>query len=129
MQQTALVTGADRGLGLALVAGLAAQGWHVFAGQYMPDWPELGELSDQFASTLHIVPLDVSSIESARTAADAVSSITDHIDLLISNTGVNSPSYLRSIREPQDYAEMHHLYDINALGALRVIEAFLPLMD
>jgi NAD(P)-dependent dehydrogenase (short-subunit alcohol dehydrogenase family) len=35
----------------------------------------------------------------------------------------------RTLREPQDYAEMHRLYDINALGPLRVVEAFLPLTD
>ena len=44
MGNIAAVTGADRGLGLALTAALLEKGWQVFAGQYMPDWPELGEL-------------------------------------------------------------------------------------
>ncbi len=57
MTQTALVTGADRGLGQALVAGLCARGWRGFAGQYMPDWPELGQLAQQHPGRLHIVPL------------------------------------------------------------------------
>lgn len=129
MQQTALVTGADRGLGLALCAGLLEQGWHVFAGQYMPDWPELSELARRFPDTLHIIALDITSIESTRAAAQAVAAITDRIDVLINNAGVNSATSPRSIREEQDYAEMHRLYDVNALGALRVVEAFLPLVD
>lgn len=42
--KTVLITGADRGLGLALCAGLLTQGWDVFAGQYLPAWPELDTL-------------------------------------------------------------------------------------
>jgi NAD(P)-dependent dehydrogenase (short-subunit alcohol dehydrogenase family) len=62
-------------------------------------------------------------------AAQAASSLVDRLDLLISNAGVNSPTSPRSIRERPDYAEMQRLYDVNALGALRVVEAFLPLID
>jgi NAD(P)-dependent dehydrogenase (short-subunit alcohol dehydrogenase family) len=129
MSQTAFVTGADRGLGSALVAGLLAQGWSVFAGQHRPDWPELGALASRFPATLHLVPLDVTAIESARAAAAAVSAVVDHVDVLINNAGVTTPTSARSIREPQDYAEMHRVYDVNALGPLRVVEAFLPLTD
>ena len=65
MSQTAFVTGADRGLGSALVAGLLEQGWSVFAGQHRPDWPELGALASRVPNTLHLVPLDVTAIELA----------------------------------------------------------------
>jgi len=68
MAQFALVTGADRGLGLALNTGLLERGWQVFAGQYMPDWPELGTLAGKYPLALHILPLDVSSIDSAKAA-------------------------------------------------------------
>jgi NAD(P)-dependent dehydrogenase (short-subunit alcohol dehydrogenase family) len=129
LEQTALVTGADRGLGAALVARLLSQGWRVIAGQYMPDWPELGALAEQFPGALEIVPLDVGSTESVQAAARAVAPTADRIDLLINNAGVNSPTSPRTIREPQDYAEMQRLYNTNALGALRVVEAFLPLTD
>jgi NAD(P)-dependent dehydrogenase (short-subunit alcohol dehydrogenase family) len=36
---------------------------------------------------------------------------------------------LRTIREAQDYDEMQRMYDVNALGPLRMVEAFLPLTD
>jgi NAD(P)-dependent dehydrogenase (short-subunit alcohol dehydrogenase family) len=129
MERTVFVTGGDRGLGFALCAGLLEQGWQVFVGQYMPEWQDLTTLAGQYPHALHTIPLDVSSTESARSAAKAVTVFTDHIDVLINNAGVNSPTILRSIREPQDYAEMHRLYDVNALGPLRVVEAFLPLTD
>lgn len=129
MTPTAFVTGADRGLGLCLCDGLLERGWQVFATRNLPGWPQLDELGQRFPDALHVVPLDVSQTESAQAAAETVSAITDRIDLLINNAGVNSPTTPRTIREPQDYAEMHRLYDVNALGPIRVVEALLPLMD
>jgi NAD(P)-dependent dehydrogenase (short-subunit alcohol dehydrogenase family) len=123
------VTGGDRGLGFALCAALLEQGWHVFAGQYMPAWHELAALMNDYPQTLHILPLDVSSRESVQAAAEIVKARTDHLDVLVSNAGVTSETSSFTIREPQDYDEMHRLYDVNALGALRVVEAFLPLME
>ena len=129
MDQTVLITGADRGLGFGLCARLLKEGWHVFAGQYMPEWHELATLMNEYPQTLHLVLLDVSSMESVKVAAETVQAHTDHLDVLINNAGVTSETSNAIIREPQDYDEMHHMYDVNALGALRVVEAFLPLMD
>ena len=130
MNQTALITGADRGLGLALCAGLLERGWQVFAGQYLPDWPELAALQAGSApGMLHIIPLDVGQVESAKEAVEFVGKCTDKLDLLVNNAGVTSPAMHRSIREGQDYAEMQRLYNVNAMGPLRVVEAFLPLTD
>jgi Dehydrogenases with different specificities (related to short-chain alcohol dehydrogenases) len=129
MERTVLVTGGDRGLGLALCAGLLKQGWHVFAGQYLPKWHELASLRNEYPQSLHLLPLDVSSRESVQAAAETVNADTDHLDVLISNAGVTSETVPFTIREAQDYDEMHRLYDVNALGALRVVEAFLPFMD
>ena len=129
MRQNAFVTGADRGLGLAICEGLLERNWQVFAGQYMPSWADLSTLSAQFPGKLHIIPLDVASIESARAAARQVAATTSHIDILINNAGVNTPTKERKISEPQDYDEIYRMYNINAIGPLRVVEAFLPLME
>lgn len=129
MTQTVFVTGADRGLGFALCTELLKQDWQVFAGQYMPDWPDLSLLAEQYPQTLQIVSLDVSSVESTQAAAQTVAKRTDYVDALINNAGVYSPTAGRTIREAQDYGEMHRLYDVNALGPLRVTEAFLPFME
>jgi len=83
MDRIAVVTGADRGLGLALTAGLLEKEWRVFAGQYMVDWSELPDLSEKCPNTLTIIPLDVSSTPSAHDAAQLVSQDTDRVDLLV----------------------------------------------
>src|SRR5215207_810790 len=129
MTHTVFVTGGDRGLGFALCVKLLEQGWRVFAGQYMPEWPDLSILAGEFPQILHMVPLDVSAIESVHAAAWTVATRTDHVDVLINNAGIYSPTAGRPIREPQDYTEMQRLYDVNALGPLRVVETFLSLTD
>ena len=129
MAQTALVTGADRGLGCALCAGLLKLGWRVFAGQFMADWPDLGILAQQYPDRLVCVSLDAGNDESVRAAAQTVAAATGSVDLLINNAGITAPSSFRVIREPQNYIDMGRILNINALGPLRVVEAFLPLMD
>ncbi|HEY3341494.1 MAG TPA: SDR family NAD(P)-dependent oxidoreductase [Anaerolineae bacterium] len=128
MQNTVLVTGADRGLGLGLCEGLLKQGWIVYAGQYMPDWPDLTALQAQYQQALHVLALDVQSIESAQAAAKTMRTQSIRLDMLINNAGVitqNTPT----VSEPQDYAALHRVFDVNSLGPLRMVEAFLPLMQ
>jgi NAD(P)-dependent dehydrogenase (short-subunit alcohol dehydrogenase family) len=124
-----LITGADRGLGFALTQAFLARGWRVLAGQYLPEWPDLSRLAEQYPALLTFLPLDVSDDASVRATAQAAVQTVACIDLLVNNAGVNSPTTRRDIREPQDYPEMQRLYNVNALGALRVVEAFLPLVE
>ena len=129
VQKTALVTGSDRGLGLALCKGLLERGWQVFAGQYMPEWPELGVLFGQHPQRLTPIGLDVSLLESVQEAARLVGQMAPHLDMVINNAGViSSGTNKLTIGEGQDYAEIHRVFDTNALGPIRVVEAFLPLM-
>jgi NAD(P)-dependent dehydrogenase (short-subunit alcohol dehydrogenase family) len=127
MYRTALVTGADRGLGSALCAGLLARGWRVLAGQYMPDWPELAALAEQYPGLLHIIPLDVGSTASVQAAARQAVGIAECVDVLISNAGIGSGR--SELGQGLDYARMQQAFNVNALGAIRVVEAFLPLME
>ena len=126
MAHTALVTGADRALGSALCAGLLTRGWQVLAGQYMPDWPELGTLAEQYPESLHLVPLDVGSTASVQAAAESVAGVTGQVDLLISNAAIGSGR--SELGQGLDFPRMQRAFNVNSLGAIRVVEAFLPLM-
>ncbi len=127
--QTAFITGADRGLGHALAARLLEQGWRVFAGQFMPDWPDLAALKERYREPLVVVPLNVADSASTQAAAKTVARHAERLDLIVNNAGIISDTSGRTLREAQDYGEMHRLFDINTLGPLRVVEALLPLMD
>ncbi len=128
MDRIALVTGADRGLGRALVGSLLASGWKVFAGRHL-EWPELDELASQFATQLQIIPLDVGSDKSVSDAVQLVEASISQIDLLICNAGIQRSAHVNSVREELNFDDMLGEFNVNAVGALRVVHAFLPLLD
>ncbi len=128
MDKVALVTGADRGLGLAMVKNLLDQSWIVFAGKHL-EWPELEELKEKYPSNLNVIPLDVGSDESVIESAKLVQSSVSHIDLLIANAAVNRSHQITSIRQNPSFEDMALEFNVNALGALRVAKAFLPLLE
>lgn len=123
------VTGADRGLGAAMVRRLLEQGHRVFAGQFMPDWPELAQLKDRSGDLLDVIPLDVGDSASVAAAAAHVTAGEGALDVLINNAGVTATSMYAPIAEPQNYEDMMRIYNVNTLGALRMVEAFLPLLE
>lgn len=122
--KTALVTGADRGLGAALVAGLAARGWMVFAG-----YLRVPEASPAQASAEAVIPLalDVRSDASVAAAAGRAAALVPQIDLVINNAGILG-DFTKGLADGLDFEDMKATYDVNALGPLRVSAAFYPLV-
>lgn len=114
--RSVLITGADRGVGYSLCECFLREGWLVYAGQFMPSWPWLAELGQKWAAQLIILPLDVSSTESVCRAAERCGDI----DLLVSCAGVPGGD-----TEPG----LHTAFGINTLGAVRLVENFLPHME
>ena len=60
----AVVSGADRNIGLEIVKQFLQRGWKVFAGRY------LMELQEKYPQQLTLVPLDVSDEELAKRKAN-----------------------------------------------------------
>ena len=126
--KTVLITGADRGLGFALTEGMLEAGWQVFAGQFMPEWPQLESLSKRYPDTLRIIPLDMSSGESIQKAVQRIAEQTDALDMLISNAGINAAGE-GGLSGPLDTNRTNLCFQINALGPIRLTQACLPLMQ
>ena len=59
----AVVSGADRNIGLEIVKRFLQRGWKVFAGRYLMELPLLEELQEKYPQQLTLVPLDVSDEE------------------------------------------------------------------
>ena len=127
MKNVAVITGADRGLGLALCEKLLAEGWLVFAGQFMDEWKELDKLRACYPDTLEIVTLDVSSLKSVKEAAKKISRATNNVDMLINNAGISG--WDGDIRGEMNFSISQNTFNINSLGPIRMVENILPLMD
>lgn len=125
-QKTVVVTGADRGLGFALVKAYLERGDRVFAGKYRKNWHLLEELKEKYPETLEIVPLDVRSDESVGEAAKFILERTDAIDILINNAGIWLDHDTGTILEQRlNYDAIMEQVNVNALGALRVTQALI----
>lgn len=115
-----VITGADRGIGFALSEIFVKNGYTVYAGQFMPQWPQLDELKKQYPDRLHIVPLDVGDDQSVPNAAALVGAMTGRIDYLINCAGIFPLA--------DDAAAFLSAFQVNSLGPLRMVEHFLPMM-
>ncbi len=114
---TALITGANRGIGLELCRQLAERGDHVIAVCRKPG-AELEKLGVQVEQGVDVA--DASSIEALAGRLQGKS-----LDLLINNAGVLGHVGLDHL----DFAAIQQQFEVNALGPLRVTAALLPLMS
>jgi NAD(P)-dependent dehydrogenase (short-subunit alcohol dehydrogenase family) len=121
------VTGADRGLGLALTRKLLELGYTVFAGRFDSSWIGLDELAESYMERLILLELNIADGESVRAAASKIAEHTDQLDFVVNN-GAILGDIEAAITSELDYEQMLHVYNVNALGTLRVTQALLPLV-
>jgi NAD(P)-dependent dehydrogenase (short-subunit alcohol dehydrogenase family) len=117
-QSVALVTGAGRGLGLALARALLANGWRVVA-----DARRAGHLSAALPSAV-VVPGDVTDPAHRAALAAAVDRF-GRLDLLVSNASDLGPSPLPNLADVPLTAARQVL-ETNVLAPLALAQAFLP---
>lgn len=125
--KTIFVAGASRGLGFFIVKKYLEDGHRVFAGVRNKKYPLIKNLEEQYPNTLTIVEIDVSNSESVNHAANMLSQLTDHIDILINNAGVHSDSSFE-VLENTNLDDSLYVYNVNAIGPIRTAKAFLPLL-
>jgi NAD(P)-dependent dehydrogenase (short-subunit alcohol dehydrogenase family) len=129
--KTAYVTGADRGLGHGLTQVLLERGYKVYAGQYMPEWEQLGALKEQYGGRLTILPLDISNLEQVNAAAGAIRQNEDSLDVLFNVAGIVGKAGNGTIFDEfgeEDYEAARRYYDVNTLGPLRVTRSVIGLI-
>ncbi|XP_054749146.1 C-signal-like isoform X1 [Lytechinus pictus] len=127
--RTILVTGANRGIGLAFVRLLARYEptpAFVFATCRSPDTAK--ELQDLAATHTHvrILKIDVQNESTYGPAVEAVSSLVGEngLNVLINNAGV----YSRDGYETVTREYLTSIFEINIIGPIRITQAFLPLL-
>ena len=126
MNKTALVTGSNRGIGLATALTLAREGLKVFAGMRDPESKSkdlLSFVSDE-SLAVEIVELDVDNQASVQRCFGAIGSSGEKVDVLINNAGIER----RGSVEKCPISTFEQVMNTNYLGPIRCIQAALPAM-
>jgi NAD(P)-dependent dehydrogenase (short-subunit alcohol dehydrogenase family) len=118
-----LITGGNKGLGREAAKRLVAAGHKVWAAARDL---EQGRVAAHETGA-HPLVLDVTDDESVLAAAAAVANSTGGVlDVLINNAGISGGAVSAEGLTAQ---EMHEVYDVNVFGPVRVLHAFLPLLE
>ena len=125
--KTALITGGNKGIGFETARQLAGSGYRIWLG--CRDRHRGQTAVEQLLAQGHDVRLlmiDVTTDESVRAAAEHVHGEDGRLDVLINNAGIlgSMPTPDRS----QSVDDIRAVYDTNVFGAIRVTQAFTPLL-
>jgi NAD(P)-dependent dehydrogenase (short-subunit alcohol dehydrogenase family) len=126
-QTIALVTGANKGIGYEIAAGLGALGWSVGVGA------RDGRRRDEAVQKLRAggadvfgVPLDVTDDESVTAAARLIEDRAGRLDVLVNNAGVTGGPPQEPTRVAPE--TVRTAVETNVIGVIRVTNAMLPLL-
>ena len=120
-EKIALVTGASRGLGLALARGLAARGWNLILTAR--DAERLRFVRDELATRTHVAAIagDVTDPEH-RSALAVLARGHAGLDAVVNNAGALGPSPQPPLLEyPLDV--LRHVFETNVIAPLGVLQA------
>ena len=125
--KTALITGANKGIGYEVARQLGSKGFHVFVGDRnaRAGRKAVEEIAKKCGKATFL-EIDVADNDSVTKAAREFSNIEDHLDVLVNNAGIVADGD-EAILEISDELFRKTL-ETNTLGALRVTRAFLPLL-
>jgi NAD(P)-dependent dehydrogenase (short-subunit alcohol dehydrogenase family) len=118
--KTALITGASRGLGLALARRLAAEGWTLIIDARSAEDLEAARV--ELADLTHVVaiPGDVTDDEHRRSLAGAARELGD-LDVLVNNASILGPSPQPALLD-YPLETLEEVYRANTLAPLALIQ-------
>ena len=126
MPKTVLITGANKGIGYESARRLGGLGYRVWLGA------RDAQRGEAAARTLRDLGHDVRAIDIAvdddarvKAAAARVTAEDGKLDALIANAGIPG-SYAHPTEQNID--EVRQVYEVNVFGAIRMIQAFTPLL-
>ncbi|GIJ76711.1 Short-chain dehydrogenase [Micromonospora phaseoli] len=130
-KKTALVTGANKGLGYEIAAGLGARGYRVAVGARDEARGETAvKMLHAAGVDAFAVPLDVTSDRSVSEAAELTERQGGRLDVLVNNAGISGETGPGWIQDPTtlDLDVVRTVVDTNVYGVIRVTNALLPLL-
>jgi NAD(P)-dependent dehydrogenase (short-subunit alcohol dehydrogenase family) len=119
---TAIITGASRGLGLALASALAADGWRLVV-----DARGAGDLRAAAAAIGGDVTAIPGDVTDAGHRMDLVQAAGSSIDLLVNNASLLGPSPQPALAD-FPLGTFHRVLNVNVVAPLALVQLVLPAM-
>ncbi|BDD06914.1 SDR family oxidoreductase [Aureibacter tunicatorum] len=125
-QKVALITGSNRGIGLAVAKSLLAHGHKVVITARKEMEAQKAQLSLKNLGDVYCTTLDVSDVKSILDCRNYVEDQFGKLDILVNNAGINYDTWQTTLSA--DLEEVRQTFDTNVFGAWKVIQEFVPLM-
>jgi NAD(P)-dependent dehydrogenase (short-subunit alcohol dehydrogenase family) len=130
---TALVTGANKGIGLQIAKDLAKHGLTVLVGSR--DLKNGETAAKSIGADAHAIQLDVTNQASIATAAERIRNEFGRLDVLVNNAGISRkpgtpPEELTKLNIPSvsSLDNVRAVFETNVFGVMAVTQAMLPLL-
>lgn len=127
-KKTALITGANQGLGFETAKQLAERGYYVYIGcrNKSKGVMALEKLNELGLNNVELVEIDVTDINSIKSATQILEAKTEKLDVLINNAGISGeqPQNLSTY----DMEKLRKLFDTNFFGAVQTTQQFIDLL-
>lgn len=125
----ALITGAARGIGLAISQRLAAEGFPLIMTDCSEQIHSVGETLRSEGATVVAAQVDVSQTEQVQALPDLASALWPSLGIVVNNAGISPKHDGRKKQvDEMDLQEWVRVIDINLTGTFRVTQQCLPVM-
>lgn len=126
--KSALVTGANKGIGFETVKQLAQKGFFVYLACRNPanGSSAVEKLKAEGITNIEVIELDVTNQVSVDAARKAIGEKIEALDVLVNNAGISGEFQQSALTTPAN--QYQTVYDTNVFGVIRVTQAFIDLL-
>jgi NAD(P)-dependent dehydrogenase (short-subunit alcohol dehydrogenase family) len=126
--RSALVTGANKGIGFEVVKQLAQNGFYIYLGSrsLANGLAAVEKLQADGIQHVEAIQLDVTDDESVQAARALIGEKTPVLDVLINNAGISGGLPQSALGSPIN--QFKEVYETNLFGVVRVTQAFIDLL-
>lgn len=127
--KSALITGANKGIGLEVAKILAQNGFYVYIGARSLENGTLAveKLKADGFNTIEAIQLDVTNQESVNAARKTIGEKTQVLDVLVNNAGISGGFPQSALNAIID--QFKTVYATNVFGVVSVTQAFIDLLQ
>lgn len=121
-----VVSGGTKGIGKAIIERFSANGFNIITcSRNLSDLEALkADIENKYNNSVHIVKADLSRQEEVKNFVQSILNITDHVDVLVNNSGVFIPGQIHTEEE----GTLEKMIDTNLYSAYHLSRGLIPSM-